>query len=72
MARENAHEIVRRCAMKAHTQNITLRDSLLKEDEVRNLVTDEELEEALKPENYLGRAEEIVDEVVNLLSRRYK
>ena len=72
MAREDAHEIVRRCAMKAHTQNITLKDSLMEEDEVRNLITDEELEEALKPENYLGRAEEIVDEVVNLLSRRYK
>lgn len=70
MAREDAHELVRRCAIRAAAEGITLKESLLKEKNIGEMVSEEELDHALNPENYLGRAKEIVDEVVGYIMGR--
>ena len=69
LARDKAHELVRRCAIKAQVENISLLDVLKKEKEINKLVSEDELKRSLDPESYIGRAEEIVDEVVKKLSR---
>jgi len=69
LARDKAHELVRRCAIKAQVENISLLDVLKKEKEINKLVSEDELKKSLDPESYIGRAEEIVDEVVKKLSR---
>jgi len=69
LARDKAHELVRRCAIKAQVENISLPDVLKKEKEINKLVSEDELKRSLDPESYIGRAEEIVDEVVKKLSR---
>ncbi|HDO19875.1 MAG TPA: adenylosuccinate lyase [Thermoplasmatales archaeon] len=69
LARDRAHEIVRRCAIRAHVEAKTLFDSLKQEKDIESLVSDEELKNALDPKNYIGRARDIVDEVVEKLSR---
>ena len=69
LARDKAHELVRRCAIKAQVENISLLDVLKKEKEINKLVSEDELKRSLDPESYIGRAEEIVDEVIKKLSR---
>jgi len=69
LARDKAHELVRRCAIKAQVESISLLDVLKKEKEINKLVSEDELKRSLDPESYIGRAEEIVDEVVKKLSR---
>ncbi len=64
MDRQEAHEIVRRAAMRAYASQRSLLEELLKEDAVKALISAEELEQLLKPENYLGTAMERVERVV--------
>ncbi len=69
LSREKAHELVRKCAIRAQMENLSLLEVLKREKEIEGLVSEKELRDALNPENYIGRAEEIVDEVVDKLSR---
>lgn len=63
MNRQKAHELVRRCAMKKGK----FKDTLLREKEIRKIVSEKEINDALKPEKYLGCAEEIVENCVKAL-----
>lgn len=63
MNRQKAHELVRRCAMKKGK----FKDILLREKEIRKIVSEKEINDALKPEKYLGCAEEIVENCVKAL-----
>jgi len=63
MNRQKAHELVRKCAMKKGK----FKDILLKEKEIRKIVSEKEINDALKPEKYLGCAEEIVENCVKAL-----
>ena len=64
LGRQKAHEIVREIAMKAYANKTSLLEELLKDERIMNYFTKEELEELLKPENYLGTAKERVNKVV--------
>ncbi|MCG2825625.1 MAG: hypothetical protein L6265_03400, partial [Thermoplasmatales archaeon] len=63
MNRQKAHELVRRCAMKKGK----FKDILLKEKEIRKIVSEKEIKDALKPEKYLGCAEEVVEKCIKAL-----
>lgn len=65
--RQEAHEIVRRASMRAYVNKTTLLEELLKEKEVFKKMSKDELEEILKPENYIGNAVERVERVVRYL-----
>ncbi|MBI5001130.1 MAG: adenylosuccinate lyase [Euryarchaeota archaeon] len=69
MGRQEAHELTRKCAMKAYDTGIGFRKALLGEPKVRKLMTQKEIEIALDPANYLGSAVKIVDEVIAKLKR---
>ena len=71
LGRQEAHEIIRRCAMKAHKNNIDFFDVLKTDKTVQNYLTEEEIKQALNPYNYTGTAktqiENIIKQVKNYL-----
>ncbi len=70
VGRQEAHEMLRRLAMKCLQERRSLREVILEDSEASKLVMAEELKEWLMPENYLGTAVEQVDRVVEQLRGR--
>ncbi|MHC1584997.1 MAG: adenylosuccinate lyase [Candidatus Syntropharchaeia archaeon] len=68
--RQKAHEIVRKCAMKAYGENRHLKEVLLEDEEVSKILSREELEKIMDPENYIGTAIERVESVIKRLSQQ--
>ncbi len=70
--RQKAHEILRRIAILSYEKNIPFVEALKDSEEIRNYLNEEEIENLIKPENYLGTAilkiENIVKEVKKLLN----
>lgn len=71
VGRQEAHEMLRRLAMKCWEERRRLREVILEDPKASGLVTAEELDEWLRPENYLGTAVEQVDRVVEHLRSRF-
>jgi len=61
MGRQDAHTLVRACAMKSFEKGTTLEEELLRVGGITKLIPEKELKGVLKPENYVGRSESIVD-----------
>ncbi len=64
VGRQEAHEAVRQAAMKAVAEGLSFKDVLVKDEIVSQAMTEEELENALNPENYTGSAGKIVDNII--------
>jgi len=64
LGRQEAHSLVREAATKARAEGRHLREVLKAHKKVRGLMTERELEEAMRPERYLGESERIVESVV--------
>ena len=71
VGRQRAHEVMRRLAMRCWGERRSLRDVMLENDEVGKIVTKADLDDWLKPENYIGTAVEQVDRVVETLRARF-
>lgn len=65
MNRQEAHEIIREASMEARAGDKKLKKVLLSKDEILDVTTEEELDEVFKPESYLGRTEQIIDDIVD-------
>lgn len=65
IGRQEAHEIVRRCAMKVYSTGKTFAEVLKKDPVVRKHLSEDEIDELLNPYNYIGIASEKVVEVTN-------
>ncbi|AFK22367.1 adenylosuccinate lyase [Pyrococcus sp. ST04] len=63
MGRQEAHELVRQLSMKAFHENRDLLDVVRESEEVKKYLSEEDIE-SLKPENYIGKAREIVENVI--------
>jgi len=61
MSRQEAHELVRRLAIRSAVAKTSFKDVLFREESVRDLLSEEEIEEALNPRNYLGTSVEQVE-----------
>ncbi|HDJ26458.1 MAG TPA: adenylosuccinate lyase [Candidatus Bathyarchaeota archaeon] len=68
MARDEAYGLVRSLALRAMKEDRPFRDVVLEEEAVKALMAPEELEELLRPENYLGTATEQVRRIAGLVS----
>ncbi len=66
--RQRGHEAVRRAAMRAHEEGLSMEESIRMDDEIGGEFTDDELDVLLDPEGYTGTSGERVDEVVDRLS----
>ena len=62
MGRQEAHELVRACAMKSYKTKKRFGDVLKEEKKIT--LSGAEIDAALKPENYVGRAVEIVEDIL--------
>ncbi|QDA32479.1 adenylosuccinate lyase [Thermococcus indicus] len=63
MGRQEAHELVRGLAMKAFEENRDLIEVVRENKDVRRFLDEDDLD-SLKPENYIGMAPQIVDNVI--------
>jgi adenylosuccinate lyase len=61
MNRQEAHELVRRLAIQSEMEGVPFKEVLMRSETVMSVLTEEEIEEVLKPENYLGTAVEQVE-----------
>lgn len=68
MNRQEAHEHLRRLAIKSETEHRQFKRILLEDKAVTKILSEEEIDEALNPENYLGTALKQVDLAVNRTS----
>jgi len=69
MGRGDAHELMRKASLKAVKEGKTLKEVFIQENKKLKLLTDKEINDSLKPENYLGATEKIVDKVIKRLER---
>ncbi len=64
MGRQEAHELVRQVSLSAEAGGKTLKEAIMENPGLSKMFPPEELDRVLDPKNYVGRASEIVDEVV--------
>ena len=64
MSRQEAHELMRTLTIKSESEGQPFKETLLKNDTVRKMLSEKEINEALDPRNYLGTAIEQVDSVL--------
>jgi len=69
MGRGDAHELMRKTSLKAISQNKTLKEVFTQENKKLKILTDKDINESLKPENYIGATEKIIEKVVKKLER---
>jgi len=67
MGRQQAHELVRECAMESNNKNKPFMAVLEKNRKIGRLLSAQEIEDALKPEKYVGTAVEQVDAAIRKL-----
>jgi adenylosuccinate lyase len=64
MGRQTAYAIVRKCSIEANKTNIGLVDIVLKENEIREYLSEEDINEIMDPHTYIGSSVEIVNNVL--------
>ncbi len=64
IGRQDAHEIIRESSMIAEDQKRHLRDVLMEREDLKGVLTKEEIIETMDAANYVGGAREIVDKMV--------
>jgi adenylosuccinate lyase len=70
VGRQEAHEIVRLCAMSARESGIHMKDALLMNDIVSKYMNESEITEIMDPDNYIGTAVEQVESLAAKLKKR--
>ncbi|MBD3227453.1 MAG: adenylosuccinate lyase [Candidatus Lokiarchaeota archaeon] len=68
LGRQDAHEILRKSAMHAYNEEVSFKNVLLQQDELKEYITEKEIDEWLDPKNYIGTAVEQVEKVVDKLN----
>ena len=69
MPRDEAYKLVRGAAVAVRRTGGEYKEELLKKPELRKLLKENELSDALDPKNYLGASKKIVAEVVRTISK---
>ncbi|MEM2995356.1 MAG: adenylosuccinate lyase [Candidatus Bathyarchaeia archaeon] len=72
MNRQEAHELLRKLAIKSEVERRHFKDVLLEDEVVRSKLSEKEIAEALKPKNYLGTAQQQVVRMVKKTMRERK
>jgi adenylosuccinate lyase len=62
--RQTAYAMVRKCALKANQQNLGLEEVILAQDDIRQYLSTEEVQEIMNPHTYLGSGVKIVENVL--------
>ena len=64
LGRQEAHELVRNVSMAAEAEGKGLKEALKANSTVKKLLSAKELEAVMEPDNYLGKAPEMVDRTI--------
>ena len=64
IGKKKAHDLVYTAAGNAWDQSISLKEALMQSEEIKSLLTEEDLDRLLDPLNYVGIAPEMVDNVL--------
>jgi len=64
MGRQTAYALVRKCSIEANQENIGLLDAVLRQDEIKQYLSQEEIIEIMNPHTYIGSSVAIVDNVL--------
>jgi adenylosuccinate lyase len=70
VGRQEAHEIVRQCAMSARESGIHMKDALIRNETVSKYLTQGEIIQLMDPDNYIGTAVEQVESLAAKLKKR--
>jgi len=70
VGRQEAHEIVRQCAMSARESGIHMKDALNRNETVSKYMTQGEIIQLMDPDNYIGTAVEQVESLAAKLKKR--
>ncbi|MCX9010255.1 MAG: adenylosuccinate lyase [Candidatus Methanoperedens sp.] len=70
VGRQEAHEIVRQCAMFARENRVHMKEALLKNETVSKYITENEITQIMDPDSYIGTAVEQVESLVKKLKKR--
>lgn len=70
VGRQEAHEIVRQCAMTARENRIHMKEALLGNETVSKYITENEIVSIMNPDNYIGTAVEQVESLVARLKKK--
>jgi len=72
IGRQEGHELLRQASIKARKEKIFMKDILFANNKIKKNFTKEELEEIFNPHNYIGKAVEQVENLVEFLNEKYK
>lgn len=72
IGRQDAHEIVRSSSMIAEDEGRQLMDVLLEREDLKTMMSEEDIRSAMDPNNYTGGAKEIVDKMVAEVEEKLK
>jgi len=72
MNRQEAHELLRRLAIKSQQENRHFREVLLENEIVRKFLSEEEIEEALNSRNYMGTAIQQIEQTIQKTKQELK
>ncbi|MGZ7135186.1 MAG: adenylosuccinate lyase, partial [Methanobacterium sp.] len=64
MGRQTAYSIVRKCSLEANKNNIGLLDVVLRDDEIRKFLSEDDINELMDPHTYIGSSVKIVNDVL--------
>ena len=56
MNRQEAHELIRRLVIQSISEKKPFREVLMRNDKIRSFLSEDEIDDVLKPEKYLGTA----------------
>jgi adenylosuccinate lyase len=69
VGRQEAHEIVRQCAMSARESGMHMKDALIRNETVSKYLTEGEIIQLMDPDNYIGTAVEQVESLAAKLKK---
>jgi adenylosuccinate lyase len=68
MGRQDAHKLLRECSGNAIIAERHLKDTLLENEVIKNLLREDQINEVLNPKHYIGEAKKLVDMTIQKLA----
>jgi adenylosuccinate lyase len=71
IGRQDGHELLRQAAIESRQENCSMKEILLRNSLITEKFSEDELDQLLMPENYLGTAQQQVEQLINYLKEKY-
>jgi len=71
IGRQEGHEILRKAAIIAKNENIIINEILFKNPKIQEVFSKNEIDDLLDPHNYIGKALEQTENILNVLKNKY-